>query len=219
MKEDWDAPWKYGFAQMDFKSFRTLPSFSSNRNPVCLKCRKHKRGSKRHKTCRCDIPEFDEVQRRIADMQAFQDWCTGWLVECIRVLEPGGLIKAFSGTRTRHRLAVAMEQVGFSLEAQEAWCYGLGFPKSLNVSKALDKYFGAEREVLGRYQLPPDANSGRAGKSFLGRGGGPRPGMTHEFKQAGGVISRPATPEAERFDGYGTALKPAWEPVLVGRKP
>lgn len=149
---------------------------------------------------------------------AMQEWHERWLKVVFRALVPGGILKAFSGTRTRHRLAAAMEATGFVLERQEAWAYGLGFPKSLDVSKALDKHFGVEREVIGQYQIPLDSDCGRAGKSYLGPVGGYTPGATRQW-QGAGVITKPATPEAERFHGYGTALKPAWEPVLVGRKP
>ena len=88
-----------------------------------------------------------------------QEWHKDWLEQAYRVLAPEGIIKAFSGTRTFHRLAAAMEQAGFVDIRLEAWCYGSGFPKSLNIGHAL-----------------------------------------------------------EDWKGWGTALKPAWEPVLVGRK-
>jgi site-specific DNA-methyltransferase (adenine-specific) len=100
-----------------------------------------------------------------------REWHVQWLRQAIRVLKPGGVIKAFGGTRTFHHMAAAMEDVGFVLvpgSELEAWTYGSGFPKSQNVEKVLRKQ-GSDR--------------------------------------------------ADDFRGVGTALKPAWEPVLVARKP
>src|SRR5574343_823168 len=70
--------------------------------------------------------------------------------ECLPVLKPGGHLLAFAGTRTQHRMAVRIEDAGFEIRDMIAWVYGSGFPKSLDVSKAIDKAAGAEREVVGR---------------------------------------------------------------------
>ena len=220
------------------------------------------------------------------EMLAFQLWCTEWAVECLRVLKPGGHILAFGGSRTWHRLAVAVEDAGFELRDSIAWIYGSGFPKSLDVSKAIDKmdakgerlarsfYFTnwcrqhltarqidditgtkmgnhltthptqpfvpteemfamlrphlpdvpedierlvfertvesknfAEREVIGQKM------SGIADKNEKGR---------HTIGASKAVevdITAPSTLEAKAWQGWGTALKPAFEPVVVGRKP
>jgi site-specific DNA-methyltransferase (adenine-specific) len=147
------------------------------------------------------------------EMLAFQLWCTEWAMECLRVLKPGGHILAFGGSRTWHRLAVAVEDAGFELRDSIAWIYGSGFPKSLDVSKAIDKKLGAEREVVG-----------------TSRG----VGVSAEDNQHGGInrgavgikqiamdipVTVAATSEAKEWEGWGTALKPAFEPVVVGRKP
>lgn len=94
---------------------------------------------------------------RIGAMQSFQDWCTEWATECLRVLKPGGHMLAFGGTRTWHRLACAVEDAGFEIRDSIAWLYGSGFPKSRNLDG--------------------------------------------------------------EWEGWGTALKPAFEPVVVARKP
>src|SRR5690625_2335480 len=73
-----------------------------------------------------------------------------WAEECLRVLKPGGHLLAFGGTRTWHRLAVAIEDAGFEIRDSVMWLYGSGFPKSHDVSKAIDKAAGAERKVVGR---------------------------------------------------------------------
>lgn len=192
--------------------------------------------------------------------------------QAFRVLKPGGHLLAFGGTRTWHRLAVAIEDAGFDVRDSIAWMYGSGFPKSHDVSKAIDKNNGevgrlwkftaymrtmgltakqlneatgtfmgshyltdksqpaiptpelwqvirplcgdvpawvddlvariaAEREVVGKY----DADMGGLGGQRLGT--------------AGGDITAPATPAAQQWQGWGTALKPAFEPIVVARKP
>ena len=128
--------------------------------------------------------------------------------ECLRVLKPGGHILAFGGSRTWHRLAVAVEDAGFELRDSIAWLYGSGFPKSLDVSKAIDKKAGAEREVVG-YNQKINVYSDRHafGESQVGEPYGKSP------------ITSAATSEAKAWEGWGTALKPAFEPVVVGRKP
>ena len=119
--------------------------------------------------------------------------------EALRIAKPGCHLLAFGGTRTFHRLAVAIEDAGWEIRDTVMWVYGSGFPKSLDVSKAIDKMVGAERAVVG-LDFASDGEYGR--------------------QHAGEIpITAPATPEAVRWQGYGTALKPAWEPVIVARKP
>lgn len=140
--------------------------------------------------------------------------------QCLRVLKPGGYLLAFAGTRTQHRMAVRIEDAGFEIRDMIAWVYGSGFPKSHNISKALDKMAGAEREVVGKYTVPADSAAGNRGKSIQG-------GVFTDIVYGqgtpatkGGVdITAPATDEAKKWDGWGTALKPALEPITVARKP
>ena len=128
-------------------------------------------------------------------------------VQCLRVLKPGGHMLAFSGSRTYHRMACAIEDAGFQIRDQIMWVYGSGFPKSLNISKAIDKAAGAEREVL----------SSRVKKAGDITGG--------NFKREGSYADKlldttaPATAEAKEWEGWGTALKPAHEPIVLARKP
>jgi DNA modification methylase len=127
--------------------------------------------------------------------------------ECLRVLKPGGHLLAFAGTRTQHRMAVRIEDAGFEIRDMIAWVYGSGFPKSLDVSKAIDKQAGAERtEVIGtrhRNAKPFDDASGWNANSTTG---------DHNY-------TAPATEAAQQWQGWGTALKPALEPITVARKP
>jgi site-specific DNA-methyltransferase (adenine-specific) len=134
--------------------------------------------------------------------------------ECLRVLKPGGHLLAFAGTRTQHRMAVRIEDAGFEIRDMIAWVYGSGFPKSLDVSKAIDKAAGAEREIVGsKIGLPgyliTDGKGGLYGAGFGANGTG-----EGECK-----ITAPATDAAKQWEGWGTALKPALEPITVARKP
>ena len=127
--------------------------------------------------------------------------------EVLRVLKPGGHLLAFAGTRTQHRMAVRIEDAGFEIRDMIAWIYGTGFPKSHDVSKAIDRAAGAEREVVGpgRWNSVKGSNDAQADCLI-------RPGGKHDE-------TAPATPEAQQWAGWGTALKPALEPITVARKP
>ena len=107
----------------------------------------------------------------------------------LRVAKPGAHLVAFGGTRTFHRLACAIEDAGFELRDTLMWLYGSGFPKSLDVSKAIDKAAGAEREVVGVRSYPTQPN----GRSNIGQGY--RVGET-DGTELGNVVTAPATPEA-----------------------
>jgi site-specific DNA-methyltransferase (adenine-specific) len=132
--------------------------------------------------------------------------------QCLRVLKPGGHLLSFGGTRTYHRVAVAIEDAGFELRDSIAWLYGSGFPKSMDVSKAIDKAAGAEREVIGTKIASPKGISQAESRSDSAAGA--YGGETKEID-----ITAPSTLEAKQWDGWGTALKPAFEPVIVARKP
>jgi site-specific DNA-methyltransferase (adenine-specific) len=133
--------------------------------------------------------------------------CEVW-ENAYRVLKPGGHLLAFGGTRTWHRLAVAIEDAGFEIRDSIAWQYGSGFPKSLDVSKAIDKRAGAERvKVPATGGLHKNANLNDDGWTKIGA------------DNATMDSNIPATPAAEQWQGWGTALKPAHEPIVVARKP
>jgi DNA modification methylase len=131
--------------------------------------------------------------------------------EVLRVLKPGGHVLAFSGTRTYHRLACAVEDAGFEIRDQIGWLYGSGFPKSHDVSKGIDKAAGAEREIISKgravKRMIPGADQNKAGWEKTN-------GRVYEPTE-----TAPASDEAARWQGWGTALKPAWEPIVVARKP
>jgi DNA modification methylase len=196
--------------------------------------------------------------------------------ECLRVLKPGGHLLAFAGTRTQHRMAVRIEDAGFEIRDMIAWVYGSGFPKSLDVSKAIDKRGGSVagfeqfrdavraamkrngvsrsrlqaalgNHMLGHYltagsqpavpnlrdyriirdsvQLGPEFDAlfnDEAERDVVGRKrtGDPVSWYAESVRGDGLVdITAPATPEAQQWAGWGTALKPALEPITMARKP
>jgi site-specific DNA-methyltransferase (adenine-specific) len=128
--------------------------------------------------------------------------------ECLRILRPGGHLLAFGGTRTSHRMVSAIEDAGFEIRDQIMWVYGSGFPKSLNVGKAIDKSAGAGRETIGRDAKRAAKQTSKRGTEAYG-----------DFAGSSGDITAPATDAAKQWDGWGTALKPAHEPICVARKP
>ena len=143
--------------------------------------------------------------------------------EVFRVLKPGGHLLAFFGPRTYHRGAVQIEDAGFEIRDQIMWLYGSGFPKSHNIDKAIDKEFDVQRKVVG-------TKKGKGGENLnkIVREG---KNDTDDAKGCGAYgkgakqididipITEPATPEAKQWKGWGTALKPAHEPIVVARKP
>ena len=133
--------------------------------------------------------------------------------KCLRVLKPGGHLLAFNHSRTFHRMAVAIEDAGFEIRDTIMWVYGSGFPKSLNIGKAIDKMNGYEREVIGidekwikRVGITHDESLTYTDSSF---------GMVGKN---GGKITTPSS-QAQQWDGWGTALKPSYEPIILARKP
>jgi hypothetical protein len=245
-----------------------------------------------------DSPELSDTEEGTpapteAELHTFQEWSLGWLRLCYEKLPPGGIIKVFGATRTFHRMAVAMDQVGFSDLHIEAWIQGQGFPKSLNISKAIDKLAGSDsetekaiqaylrenREAKGFSKADVDllAFDGTTRYSWVEGRGGARaeevylptpqewtrlkkvldldgrydayiaaaiPSRENRFRADGGkaeevgredgdwgyqkdgerwdgerVLTQPKSPEAQEWVGFGTALKPSWEPFIVGQKP
>jgi hypothetical protein len=176
----------------------------------------------------------DEGYRNVKRaLPQFQAWCTVWATECLRVLKPGGYALVFGGTRTWHRMCCAVEDAGFEIRDSIAWLYGSGFPKSLDVSKAIDKaargvpqggsdptskYHGkyrTQRTEGKRWQGDSGQSYGAGGSRFLTDG-----------MEDGSVTDRVASGAAEnvvdaarQWQGWGTALKPAFEPIIVARKP
>lgn len=260
----------------------TLPeSYNADANVKCELCSRWKKDHAERK-CTCAAPQFPNVKAQQA--RVMQEWHLAWVTECLRILKPGGHMLAFGGSRTWHRLTCAVEDAGFEIRDSIAWLYGSGFPKSLDVSKAIDRVaprigmfaaFAAhlrERRVhLGLTQKEiaahfPSKTGGITGcvwnwengatvptpeqwprladilqiphemwsdliqraeteRSVIGRrtdgaangsvvGLGSSRSMATEYD-----ATAPATEAAQQWQGWGTALKPAFEPIVVGRKP
>jgi site-specific DNA-methyltransferase (adenine-specific) len=143
--------------------------------------------------------------------------------QCLRVLKPGGHLVAFGGSRTYHRLAVAIEDAGFEIRDQIQWIYGSGFPKSLDVSKTMDKQAGATREVVtevredmfGEYEKVNRYKAATQTGVMSGLNGSTANEQGHTYA----TITAPSTDLAKQWQGWGTALKPAHEPAVLARKP
>jgi site-specific DNA-methyltransferase (adenine-specific) len=207
MGKDWDAPWK-GKASREFNDvepgtlggFTKLPNHTRVNNVKCQTCDKWKFSSN---PCICETPTFPNA--RLYAASAFQTWSEQWAREALRVLKPGGHLLAFGGTRMYHRLAAGIEDAGFEIRDTLMWLYGSGFPKSLDVSKAIDKAAGAERERV------PYSGGIASGQANYGGAG-----TTHTGTKVGDNAISEA---AKKWQGWGTALKPAVEPIVLARKP
>jgi DNA modification methylase len=263
MGKEWDRPWAVsatnavGYAGRDDLQ---LPVHRDNRNANCRSCGGRQRGVKR---CTCEVPSWDRNPN--TDMVEFQWWCEMWAAEALRVLKPGGHLLAFGGTRTYHRMVCAIEDAGFEIRDSIQWIYGSGFPKSMDVSKAMDK---AARGVPqggpdptsphhGEYKTQASEGQRDEGDKGQGYGAGPgqfmkpgdidpatgrkilavvanrsphaqaegwgNPGTDEWYEGKKGTqpmaVTAPESQEAQDWAGWGTALKPAHEPIVVARKP
>ena len=190
MGKAWDSPGK-SFVERKPEKRNTFDHVGGNHNPV---------------------DSADAARTRRVEAQRYGKWCEQWAAECLRVLKPGGHLLAFGGTRTYHRLACAIEDAGFEIRDSIHWIYGSGFPKSLDVSKAIDKAAGADREVAAVgspvRRMIPGADQNRTGSWIKDNG--------REFVP---TMTLAATNAAQQWSGWGTALKPAHEPIVVARKP
>jgi DNA modification methylase len=150
--------------------------------------------------------------------------------ECFRVLKPGGHLLSFGGTRTWDLISLGLRAAGFQLRDTIAednpglqWRHSQGFPKSLNIGKAIDKLKGVKREVTGQreggFGNKPGNEGGGDEDSSLWVNKAPTTKEIRENASSIVPLTVPATPEAAQWEGWGTALKPSWEPILVFRKP
>ena len=201
-----DPPYGLSFMGKDWDSFKE-GDIAMRRNPQmdAVNTGASRQGG-RQRAC------ADYQKRQARDMLAFQEAMNAVFLEALRVAKPGAHLLAFGGTRTYHRLACAIEDAGWEIRDCVMWVYGSGFPKSHDVSKAIDKAAGAEREVVG----VKENSFGRKPGGGDGWGEAIEGGKAsdHVFK-----ITAPATDAARQWSGWGTALKPAWEPIIVARKP
>lgn len=197
-------------------AIKALPSYNARGNVRCRACSKWKwghtpgDGGGGGQRCTCSAPDFPNANG--VQNEAQQRWHAKWLAEVYRVLIPGGVVLAFGGSRTHHRLAAAMDDAGFMDVHLEAWTYLNGFPKNLNVGWGLDQMLGVERHVVGTKVVRRKGVA--AAEMRSDKGAGSHAGPPREVP-----VTLPTSPEAITWQKWGTALKPAWEPVVVGRKP
>jgi len=173
-----DPPYSLGFMGKDWDTFKPQGAFENKKG-------------------------FKQLNRNnMKDLSGFQQFTEQWAKEAVRVLKPGGHLLSFGGSRTYHRLACAIEDAGFEIRDTIMWVYSTGFPKSLNIGKAVDKLQGNEREVVGI-----DKNAERF----------------KEYKEQDGcerkTFNDKITVGTSEWEGWGTALKPAHEPIVLARKP
>lgn len=169
-----------------------------------------------HGDCREVLPQIGPVDAIVTDPPYGLEFMgKGWdrgvpgvefWQAALSALAPGGHLLAFGGTRTFHRLACAIEDAGFEMRDCLMWLYGSGFPKSLDISKAIDKRAGEERGIVG---------DGR----WAGREGPKEAGTLGAYSGAPRLETAPVTVAAKLWSGWGTALKPAWEPIILAMKP
>ena len=154
-----------------------------------------------------DTYNTDRKQRQ---NNKYEDFMYEVFGHALRVAKPGAHLLAFGGTRTFHRLTVAIEDAGWHIRDCLMWVYGSGFPKSHDVSKAIDREAGAEREVVGTVRKTPSSGGPNTNEGWV------RPWAEGKTTMD---ITAPATDAARQWQGWGTALKPAWEPIILARKP
>ncbi len=146
-------------------------------------------------------------------LEDYQSWVAEWAELMIeKVLYPGALCLFFGGTRTWHHLAVGLEKGGFEIYDSLMWLYGSGFPKSHSISKNIDRVAGKEREVTGRRRHPTLKDASKIEEQANAVHGDNL--WAREWD-----ITEPATDAAKLWDGFGTALKPSWEPIILCRAP
>lgn len=154
-------------------------------------------------------PEDVDKFKRKTNQEA-QNWHEKWARAAFRVLKPGGYLLAFGGTRTHHRLMCAIEDAGLEIRDCLMRLYGSGFPKSHDISKAIGRELGKLRKVQG---MGPSVD--RIALDYGGATGKAKNGLKADFERD----DEARTDEAKQWGGYGTALKPAWEPIILAQKP
>lgn len=187
--DNWDAPWKSG-GSVDARHRRA----DEMSDPVKAKYLRHN-------------VEYGR------DGPLFQQWFQSCAEAILRVAKPGAHLLSFGGTRMWHRMACAVEDVGWEIRDTMMWLYGSGYPKGKDVGKAIDALLGVERRVVGYVDGVPDTTKvrpGFTGSAHMGDASGSKRSIP---------ITEPATDAAREWDGWNTTLKPAVEPVVVARKP
>jgi len=194
-----DPPYGIGFMG---KAWDTFTPEAVGKSVEYSKVRKPRLDGKSRKTNGAEDAGTYDLSLRAKN--EYQDWCYEWGKECFRVLKPGGHILISNSTRMYHRMAVAIEDAGFEIRDMIEWVYGSGFPKSLNIGKAVDKLQGNEREVVGERIRIGDK------KPYVNN---------NDEAMFNPGENNTVTKGTSEWEGWGTALKPAHEPICMARKP
>jgi len=201
----WDKPGVLGVS-----GGMAMPATTSSRNPSCRACGGRKRSGPSTKACACADPDWNDLDYRLNDRRMFVDWLSSILREALRVAKPGAHALVWALPRTSHWTATAIEDAGWEVRDCCTHLFGSGFPKSHDVSKAIDRDAGAAREVVG---TNPNVVRSRASL------GSTQTLRTGDSFSGDAAITAPSSPEAQRWSGWGTALKPAAEFWYLARKP
>lgn len=202
-----DPPYGLGFMGKEWDTFKP-DVVAEEKKRDTLSHRRRKSRNKPHS----DQPSAAQAAARydFSRNYEFQQWFTGWGIEALRVLKPGGTLLIFGGTRTYHRLACAIEDAGFILKDCIMWLYGSGFPKATDISKQLDK--GHNGKVIGQKTHARKGIAAAEQRTAVG-GGAFGEERVEEIREL-------VSPEAKLWDGWKShGLKPAYEPILVAMKP
>jgi len=166
-------------------------------------------GGNHHPTCAAD-----QARTRKSENTKFQVAMTPVFAEALRVAKPGAHLLCFGGTRTFHRMACAIEDAGWEIRDCVMWTYGSGFPKSMDVAKAIDKSLGVKQKVVGHRDTDPQKGFSKV--KGMGTGAA---SIGDEANSTSYDLTEATSWQAKKWDGWGTCLKPAWEPIIVARKP
>lgn len=204
MGKTWDKPGILGIS-----GGLAMPSTTSTRNPSCKNCGGRKRAGDKTKACVCEVPDWNDLDYRLADRNNFISFIELIARECLRVLKPGAHGVVWALPRTSHWTATALEQAGFEVRDVITHHFGTGFPKSLNVSKAIDSSGGPH--AIRRMEMGDDYEPSGRGRLNYDHGGG---------SVMNGVVDATREPSdiAKIWNGWGTALKPATEHWILVRK-
>lgn len=195
MGKEWDAPWKQN-GSVDARQRRA----DELDNPIKAKYLRH------------------QTTYGLSNPKAFQQWFFDRAVMMHRVVKPGAHLLSFGGTRMWHRMACAVEDAGWEIRDTVMWVYGSGFPKSHDVSKGIDKLMGVDRKTLTREEYIATKGEFGANPSCVNTSR-IDDGTVYNFGQTGNLTSsNPMTDAAKQWDGWGTALKPAHEPIILARR-
>lgn len=210
-----DGPYGIGFMGKEWDTFK--PEAAEARDVPNANIESENPNLKGRTRAPASSPSQIAYDYSLTGLRGFQGFTEAWAKEIFRVLKPGGYILSCGAPRSFHRMACGLEDAGFEIRDTISWIFGSGFPKSLNISKAIDRAAGAEREVIGRRTDGPSSwmlSQKIEHRAHGGTGMGYADGSGKEYD-----VTAPSTDDAKLWVGWGTALKPGWEPIVLARKP